>query len=135
MAACGVSNEGMSSCLSEPRVTNPKIAMMAVARATTERLARLNLDNLCNVLFLIQTTASAYSSNLRASVFRTLTKLRRASALVAQWIEQEPSNLLVVGSIPTEGAFHSARVGSIPKVIWEQILKLRYLSELSLIHI
>ena len=26
-------------------------------------------------------------------------------ALVAQWIEQEPSNLLVVGSIPTEGAF------------------------------
>ena len=25
-------------------------------------------------------------------------------ALVAQWIEQEPSNLLVVGSIPTEGA-------------------------------
>ncbi|MEO0048724.1 MAG: hypothetical protein RL556_56 [Actinomycetota bacterium] len=25
-------------------------------------------------------------------------------AFVAQWIEQEPSNLLVVGSIPTEGA-------------------------------
>ena len=27
------------------------------------------------------------------------------SALVAQWIEQEPSNLLVAGSIPAEGAF------------------------------
>jgi hypothetical protein len=25
-------------------------------------------------------------------------------ALVAQWIEQEPSNLLVAGSIPAEGA-------------------------------
>ena len=27
-----------------------------------------------------------------------------ATALVAQWIEQEPSNLLVAGSIPAEGA-------------------------------
>ncbi len=27
-----------------------------------------------------------------------------AVALVAQWIEQEPSNLLVAGSIPAEGA-------------------------------
>jgi hypothetical protein len=27
-----------------------------------------------------------------------------AFALVAQWIEQEPSNLLVAGSIPAEGA-------------------------------
>ena len=27
----------------------------------------------------------------------------RKSALVAQWIEQEPSNLLVAGSIPAEG--------------------------------
>lgn len=26
------------------------------------------------------------------------------TALVAQWIEQEPSNLLVAGSIPAEGA-------------------------------
>ena len=26
------------------------------------------------------------------------------AALVAQWIEQEPSNLLVAGSIPAEGA-------------------------------
>ena len=26
-------------------------------------------------------------------------------ALVAQWIEQEPSNLLVAGSIPAGGAF------------------------------
>ena len=29
-------------------------------------------------------------------------------AFVAQWIEQEPSNLLVVGSIPTEGAEYFA---------------------------
>ena len=29
-------------------------------------------------------------------------------ALVAQWIEQEPSNLLVAGSIPAGGAFYSA---------------------------
>ena len=28
----------------------------------------------------------------------------QANALVAQWIEQEPSNLLVAGSIPAEGA-------------------------------
>lgn len=27
-----------------------------------------------------------------------------SAALVAQWIEQEPSNLLVAGSIPAEGA-------------------------------
>ena len=31
-------------------------------------------------------------------------------ALVAQWIEQEPSNLLVAGSIPAEG---TTRVGVI----------------------
>ena len=31
-------------------------------------------------------------------------------AFVAQWIEQEPSNLLVAGSIPAEGAL--AKVGS-----------------------
>ena len=29
-------------------------------------------------------------------------------ALVAQWIEQEPSNLLVAGSIPAEGATFSS---------------------------
>ncbi len=29
-------------------------------------------------------------------------------ALVAQWIEQEPSNLLVAGSIPAEGAFDAS---------------------------
>ena len=28
-------------------------------------------------------------------------------ALVAQWIEQEPSNLLVAGSIPAEGASYN----------------------------
>jgi hypothetical protein len=27
----------------------------------------------------------------------------RQQAFVAQWIEQEPSNLLVAGSIPAEG--------------------------------
>jgi len=32
-----------------------------------------------------------------------------SSALVAQWIEQEPSNLLVAGSIPAEGATFSGR--------------------------
>lgn len=32
-------------------------------------------------------------------------------ALVAQWIEQEPSNLLAVGSIPTEGTNKSAVSG------------------------
>ena len=30
-------------------------------------------------------------------------RVNSESALVAQWIEQEPSNLLVAGSIPAEG--------------------------------
>ena len=47
IAACGVSMLGISSCLSEPRETKPKTAIMAVIRATTERLARLSLAKRC----------------------------------------------------------------------------------------
>ena len=43
MAACGTSNEGMSSCFKDPSEMNPNTAVMIVISATTDRLATLSL--------------------------------------------------------------------------------------------
>ena len=44
----------------------------------------------------------------------------RGRALVAQWIEQEPSNLLVAGSIPAGGA-HYLSLWPFVKVLEDEV--------------